>query len=168
MSSTVDPRSGGRRSAAGTQEYPTRDRFGEPDARRGRGSRSEQGAEAFDVPPFHRLARTHALSVAGDTLLTIALADSLFFNVDPNDARWRIGAYLLLTIAPFAIVAPFLGPVMDRITGGHRYMIIGTALTRAALMFALVLYVQEWLLFPLAFAMLVMGKTYAVAKSAVV
>ncbi|MEM7326827.1 MAG: MFS transporter, partial [Actinomycetota bacterium] len=47
-------------------------------------------------------------------------------------------------------------------------MIIGTALTRAALMFALVLYVQEWLLFPLAFAMLVMGKTYAVAKSAVV
>lgn len=115
-----------------------------------------------------RLARTHALSVAGDTLLAIALADSLFFAVDPNDARWRVGAYLLLTIAPFAIVAPFLGPTMDRITGGHRYMIIGTALVRAMLMAALVVYVQDWPLFPLAFAMLVMGKTYAVAKSAVV
>ncbi|MGI9597444.1 MAG: MFS transporter [Acidimicrobiales bacterium] len=120
------------------------------------------------MSPFNRLARTHALSVAGDTLLAIALADSLFFDVDPNDARWKVGAYLLLTIAPFAIVAPFLGPVMDRINGGHRYMIIGTALVRALLMAFLVVYVQDWALFPLAFAMLVMGKTYAVAKSAVV
>lgn len=126
------------------------------------------GAEAFEVPAFTRLARTHALSVAGDTLLAIALADSLFFDVDPNDARWKVGAYLLLTIAPFAVIAPFLGPVMDRIRGGHRYMIIGTAVIRAALMAALVVYVQDWPLFPLAFAMLVMGKTYAVAKSAVV
>ena len=126
------------------------------------------GAEAFVVTPFQRLARTHALSVAGDTLLAIALADSLFFDVNPNDARWRVGAYLLLTIAPFAIVAPFLGPVMDRIQGGRRYMIIGSALIRALLMAALVRYVQDWLLFPLAFSMLVMGKTYAVAKSAVV
>ncbi len=117
---------------------------------------------------FGRLARTHSLSVGGDALLAIALADSLFFDVDPNDARWRVGAYLLLTLAPFAIVAPFLGPVMDRVRGGHRFMIIGTALARAALMAALVLYVQRWPLFPLAFGMLVMGKTYAVAKSAVV
>ena len=120
------------------------------------------------MSPFKRLARTHALSVGGDALLAIALADSLFFDVDPNDARWRVGAYLLLTLAPFAIVAPFLGPVMDRLRGGHRYMIIGTALARAALMAALVVYVQRWPLFPLAFGMLVMGKTYAVAKSAVV
>lgn len=133
-----------------------------------RRNRRDQGAEAFSVSPFNRLARTHALSVAGDTLLAIALADSLFFDVDPNDARWKVGAYLLLTIAPFAIVAPFLGPVMDRVRGGHRYMIIGTAIFRALLMVALVLYVKAWPLFPLAFAMLVMGKTYAVAKSAVV
>jgi hypothetical protein len=135
---------------------------------RSRPGRRGLGAEAFSVAPFTRLARTHSLSVAGDTLLAIALADSLFFAVDPNDARWKVGAYLLLTIAPFAVIAPFLGPVMDRIQGGHRYMIIGTAVARAALMAALVLYVRDWPLFPLAFAMLVMGKTYAVAKSAVV
>jgi MFS family permease len=135
---------------------------------RARRPRNRLGAEAFAVSPFNRLARTHALSVAGDTLLTIALADSLFFDVDPNDARWKVGAYLLLTLAPFAIVAPFLGPVMDRLRGGHRYMIIGTAVARAMLMAALVVYVQRWLLFPLAFSMLVMGKTYAVAKSALV
>ncbi len=126
------------------------------------------GAEAFVVTPFQRLARTHALSVAGDTLLAIALADSLFFDVDPNSARWRVGAYLLLTIAPFAFVAPFLGPWMDRIQGGRRFMIIGSAFVRALVMAVLVFYVQDWPLFPLAFTMLVMGKTYAVAKSAVV
>ncbi len=120
------------------------------------------------VTPFQRLARTHAFSVAGDTLLAIALADSLFFDVDPNDARWRVGAYLVLTLAPFAFVAPLLGPFMDRLRGGHRFMIIGSAFVRALLMAALVRYVQDWLLFPLAFSMLVMGKTYAVAKSAVV
>jgi len=132
------------------------------------GRNRNAGAEAFVVTPFQRLARTHALSVAGDALLAIALADSLFFDVDPNDARWRVGAYLLLTIAPFAFVAPFLGPWMDRIRGGRRFMIIASAFVRACLMAALVFYVQDWLLFPLAFSMLVMGKTYAVAKSAVV
>ena len=136
----------------------------------GRRSQAEQtrGAEAFEVKPFARLARTHGLSVAGDALLAIALADSLFFNVDPNDARWKVAAYLVLTIAPFAIVAPFLGPLMDRVKGGHRYMVIGSVVVRAALMFALVRYIQGPLLFPLAFAMLVMGKTYAIAKSALV
>lgn len=127
-----------------------------------------RGAEVFEVSGFTRLARTHGLSVAGDALLAIALADSLFFNVDPNDARWKVAAYLVLTIAPFAIVAPFLGPMMDRIRGGHRYMLMGAALVRALLMFALVRYVQGPVLFPLAFSMLVMGKTHAIAKSALV
>lgn len=120
------------------------------------------------VAPFGRLARTHAFSAGGDALLAIALADSLFFNVDPNDARWKVAAYLVLTIAPFAVVAPLLGPAMDRIAGGHRYMMFGAALVRAGLMFALVRYVQGPLLFPLAFSMLVMGKTHAIAKSALV
>ncbi len=119
-------------------------------------------------PGFTRLARTHGLSAAGDALLAVALADSLFFNVDPNDARWRVAAYLVLTIAPFAVVAPFLGPLMDRVRGGHRYMVVAAALVRAGLMFALVRYVHGPLLFPLAFSMLVMGKTHAIAKSALV
>ncbi|MEM8923253.1 MAG: MFS transporter [Actinomycetota bacterium] len=127
-----------------------------------------RGAEVFTITPFVRLARAHGLSVAGDGLLAIALADSLFFNVDPNDARWKVAAYLLLTIAPFAVVAPFLGPLMDRVRGGHRFMVVGAAVVRALLMFALVRYVQGPLLFPLAFSMLVMGKTHAIAKSALV
>ena len=126
------------------------------------------GAEAFVVTPFSRLVRTHMLSAAGDALMAVALADSLFFNVDPNDARWKVAAYLLLTLAPFAVVAPFLGPMMDRVRGGHRWMLVGAAIIRAAIMFALVRYVQGPFLFPLAFSMLVMAKTHAIAKTSLV
>ena len=45
---------------------------------------------------------------------------------------------------------------------------IGSAIVRSILMVALIRYVQSPVLFPLAFSMLVMGKTYAVAKSALV
>ncbi len=45
------------------------------------------GADAFHLSPFARLARAHVLVAAGDALLTIALANSLFFDLDPNDAR---------------------------------------------------------------------------------
>lgn len=117
---------------------------------------------------FYRLVRTHCFSVGGDALLTIALADSIFFDVDPNQARWRVALYLVLTIAPFAVVAPLLGPLMDRINGGHRFMIIGSAAVRGLLMIALVRYVSTFVLYPLAFSMLVMGKTYSIAKSSLV
>lgn len=119
-------------------------------------------------PRFDALLRTQAASVAGDTLLTVALANSLFFEVDPNGARWRVGLYLLFTLAPFAIVAPLLGPAMDRFAGGHKLTVIASAIGRALLMVALVFYVRNLLLFPLAFGMLVLSKTHAVAKSSLV
>ena len=54
--------------------------------------------------PFSRLARVHVLAVAGDTLVTMALAGSLFFSISPHAARNRVALYLLLTMAPFAVV----------------------------------------------------------------
>ncbi|HAF68129.1 MAG TPA: hypothetical protein DCL16_03315, partial [Acidimicrobiaceae bacterium] len=60
--------------------------------------------------PFARLARVQLVSAGGDALLTIALAGSLFFNLDPDAARPKVALYLILTIAPFAIVGPLIGP----------------------------------------------------------
>ncbi len=114
------------------------------------------------------MARAHGLSAGGDALVAIALADSLFFSIDPNDARWRVALYLLLTVAPFGVVAPWLGPAMDRINGGHRFVLIGAAFVRGALAVGMAAYVDSLLLFPLAFSMLVMGKTHHIAKSALV
>lgn len=128
--------------------------------------RSDPGA--FVVSPFARLARTHSLLVAGDALIALALAGSLFFSIDPNDARWRVGLYLALTMAPFAVVAPLVGPYLDRIMGGRRWMIIGSGAARAVIAILMIRHIESLLLFPEAFAMLVLGKGYHVAKSAMV
>lgn len=137
-------------------------------SRRVSGPTGHRGAEAFSVSAFARLARTHSMSAGGDALVAIALADSLFFSIDPNDARWQVALYLLLTMAPFAVVAPFLGPAMDRLTGGHRFMMIVAAGARSILALVMAFNVQSLLLFPLAFSMLVLGKSHHIAKSALV
>jgi len=120
------------------------------------------------VPPFARLARTHAFMVAGDTLVAVALAGSLFFSISPSAARGRVVLYLLLTMAPFAVVAPLIGPAIDRRAGGRRLMVIVSAAGRAAICLFLIDDIDGLLLFPEAFAVLVLAKGYAVAKSALV
>jgi hypothetical protein len=132
----------------------------------GRPERS--GAGAFVLTPFTRLARTHAATVAGDTMITLALADSLFLSIDPDAARSRVALYLALTMAPFAVVAPLIGPTLDRVKGGRRWMVIAANALRAVLAILMIRDIDSLLLFPEAFAVLVLSKSYHVAKSAIV
>ena len=118
--------------------------------------------------PFARLARTHALSSAGDTLVAVGLAGSLFFSISPDAARTRVALYLVLTMAPFAVVAPLLGPLVDRQRGGRRMMVIGSLALRCVLCLLMASNVDTLWLFPLAFATLVLGKAYGVARAALV
>lgn len=127
-----------------------------------------RGAAAFHVTPFTRLARAHALSVAGDALIAVALADSIFFSAATSEARGQTALYLLLTMAPFAVVAPLIGPAIDRARGGRRWMVVAFAFSRCVVAAFLVNDLDSLLLFPEAFALLVMGKGYQVAKSALV
>ncbi len=127
-----------------------------------------QGAEAFVLSPFARLARAHALAVAGDTLVAIALAGTLFFSIDVGEARSEVFLYLALTMAPFAVVAPLVGPALDRSAGGRRWMVIGSSALRAVVCLLMVRDVDSLLLFPEAFCLLVLAKGYHVAKSALV
>ncbi len=115
-----------------------------------------------------RLARVHAFGAASDAAIAVTLAGSVFFSISPDDSRGRVALYLLLTMAPFAIVAPLIGPVIDRASGGRRVMIIATALGRGVLAFLMIGDVGTLWLFPEAFALLVLQKGYSVAKSAVV
>ena len=118
--------------------------------------------------PFSRLAHTHILATAGDTLVTLALADSVFFSISPNAARERVALYLLLTMAPFVVVAPLLGPALDRSRGGRRTMMFAAAASRALVCFSMAGHLQGLLLFPEAFAVLVLSKAHMVTKSALV
>jgi MFS family permease len=114
------------------------------------------------------LALAHCLSTAGDTLVTMALAGSLFFSISPQAARGRVAAYLLLTMAPFAVVAPVLGPALDRSRGGRRTMVILAALSRSLVSFSMAGHLQTAWIFPEAFALLVLSKAHGVTKSALV
>ncbi len=137
---------------------------------RPRVSRAQASTErgAFTVSPFVRLARVHALSAAGDAMIAVALAGSLFFSIDPSAARWRVGLYLGLTIAPFALVSPLIGPALDRAKGGRRAMVITISVLRVLFAVLMVNNLDNLLLFPLAFGILVLQKGYAVARAAIV
>lgn len=106
--------------------------------------------------------------MAGDALVTMALAGSLFFSISPSAARSRVALYLLLTMAPFAVVAPFLGPVLDRTPAGRRLIFIAASGVRAAICLMMAAELQSLWLFPLAFGVLVLSKTHHVTKSALV
>ena len=122
----------------------------------------------FVAAPFTRLARTHAFSVAGDALFTVGLAGSVFFAVPLGQARWKVGLYLLLTFAPFAVAAPLIGPFIDRLKGGRRWMIIGSLVLRALLCMFIVRDISHLPFYLEAFLMLVFAKAYLISRAAVV
>ncbi|MFZ1489660.1 MAG: hypothetical protein WAS51_06945 [Ilumatobacteraceae bacterium] len=105
---------------------------------------------------------------AGDVAMTVALADSLFFDIGPEAARGRVLLFLLISIAPFAIVAPLIGPAIDRMPGGRRLVVQIVAGLRVIVLFGMIVSLDSLALFPLAFASLVLQKTYAVSRAALV
>jgi len=117
---------------------------------------------------FRRLAITHAAMIGGDAAMLVALANSLFFSIDPNDARWRVLLFLLVSFAPFVVIAPLIGPVIDRAAGGRRTVIQLVAAARVLLCLGMAGSLDGLVLFPLAFASLVAQKAYLVSKSAIV
>jgi len=130
-------------------------------------------ARFLEPTPFSRLIVAHAVSVCGDACVAASLAGSLFFAQPTNAARGDILLYLLLTMAPFAVLAPVMGPALDRIKGGRRLMVVATCLVRALLCLAMAQFIIEptpegLLIYPLAFGVLVSQKTYSVARAALV
>jgi hypothetical protein len=130
-------------------------------------------ARFAEPTPFARLALTHAASISGDVCLAVSLAGSLFFSVSPGESRPKVLLYLIITMAPFAVIAPLLSPLLDRIRGGRRLMIFVTCGTRGVLCLFMARYVnatgaEALLIYPLAFGILVAQKTYSIARSALV
>jgi hypothetical protein len=118
--------------------------------------------------PFFGLAAVHNVSGAGDALVTVALAGSVFASVSLNAARGRTALGLLCTVLPFAVVGPFVGPAIDRMRGGRRFILFLAAAGRVAACVLMAAWVHSLLLFPAAFLSLVCSKTHAVAKAALV
>ena len=111
-----------------------------------------------------------AVGTAGDAFVTIALAGTLFFSASLDQARGRIALTLIITMAPFAVLAPLIGPLLDRARQGRRYLLAGTLLARGLLCWGMadaVLHNDVVALLPAAFGVLVLQKAYAVIRASV-
>lgn len=71
-------------------------------------------------------------------------------------------------MAPFAVLAPLVGPFIDRRRGGRRLTVLATCAGRAIICLAIASRVSSLAIYPAAFAMLVLSKAYGVARSAIV
>lgn len=115
-----------------------------------------------------RLIEVHALSSAGDAALAVGLAGTVFFAVPNGQARSQVLLFLLLTMLPFAIIAPLVGPLLDRFRRGRRWAIGATLAGRAFLCWVTAQTIEDhsnWL-FPCALGVLVLSKAYLVTRSA--
>lgn len=106
--------------------------------------------------------------MGADAMLTVSLAGTLFFTEPTHAARPHVILYLLLTMTPFAIVAPVVGPVIDRLRHWKRLVIATTLLGRATLCVLMTHSLTSLALYPEAFGVLLLSKCYLVAKGAVV
>ncbi|HVL64436.1 MAG TPA: MFS transporter [Actinomycetota bacterium] len=120
-----------------------------------------------ETPQFGRLMAYQAAGAAGDALLALALAGSLFFSVPTAEARGRVALYLLLTVAPFAVVSPLLARFVDRGRGRLRIVMITAAAGRAVLAFLLSSRLDSALLFPIAFGVLILSRAALIVRGAV-
>ncbi len=116
-------------------------------------------------PAFRQLAVSWSANVAGDTLVTVALAGTLFFSVPTADARGNVALYLGLTLAPFAVVAPILGTLFARLRGAYRAVLTVAAVLRMLLAVVMMLGLTTLWLYPIAFAMLVFSRLFGISKS---
>jgi predicted MFS family arabinose efflux permease len=119
-------------------------------------------------PAIRRLTLTHAVDDFADSLITLSLIGSLFFSVSLEASRSRILLFLLLTAAPLAIVAQIVGPALDRIRAGSRFVVICSHLTRAVFALLLASSLLSLAFYPLVFGILLSRKAYALAKTAMV
>ncbi len=127
-------------------------------------------AEGAGESGLGKLIELHAVNSAGDMLITVALASTIFFSVPTGEARGRVALYLLVTMAPFALLAPVIGPLLDKLPHGRRAAMAASMLARALLALAMAGAVASGALelYPAALAVLVSSKAYGVVRSAVV
>lgn len=128
------------------------------------------GASGAGRTGLASLIELTAASSLGDAFVAVALAGTLFFSVSVDQARTKIAVALLITMAPFAVLAPFIGPMLDKVQQGRRFILAGTLLARGLLCWGMAGAVQHndvVTLLPAAFGVLVLQKAFGVTRSAI-
>jgi hypothetical protein len=90
------------------------------------------------------------LNYAADAAMAVALANTLFFSAATGESQAKVALYLLITVAPFALIAPVIGPALDRIQRGRRIALAGACVLRVILSIIMALHFDDWGLYPAA------------------
>ena len=117
------------------------------------------------------LIELHAVNGVGDLMITIALAQSIFFGVQTSAARGKVSLYLGITMVPFVLLAPVIGPLLDRFGHGRRIAMSLTMATRLVLALVMARTVNgdaNLALYPAAFGCLAASRAYGITRSAVI
>ena len=137
---------------------------------------TRQGAYAFhraasadgaDRSGLTALTYAWMANYASDATLAVALANTLFFSAASAESKDKVALYLLITVAPFAVIAPVIGPLLDRLQHGRRWALAGSTGAQGALAVILALYMDTWVLYPAALGIMVLSKSFGVLKAAV-
>ncbi|MFC7960943.1 MFS transporter [Rhodococcoides kroppenstedtii] len=124
-------------------------------------------ADGADKSGLTALTYATMANFACDAAMAVALANTLFFSAATGEDKTKVALYLLITIAPFAVIAPLIGPMLDRLQRGRRIALSTSFALRAVLAVVLVFEFDSWLLYPAALGMMVLSKSFSVLKSAV-
>ncbi|MEV6216124.1 MFS transporter [Nocardia sp. NPDC051833] len=124
-------------------------------------------ADGADQSGLTALTYATMANFALDAAIAVSLANTLFFASATAESKTKVALYLLITIAPFAVIAPLIGPLLDRLQRGRRLALATTFGLRAIFALLLIIEIDTWGLYPLALCMMVGSKSFAVLKSAV-
>lgn len=123
-------------------------------------------ADGADRSGLSHLTYAVMANYAVDAALTVGLANTLFFAAAKADSTGKVLLYLLLTVAPFAVIAPLIGPALDKLQRGRRVALAASSVGRTALAVVMALNFDSWVIYPCALGMLVLSKGFGVLKAA--
>jgi MFS family permease len=130
--------------------------------------RAASRADGAGESGLTHLLWVNALHMAGDAMIAVSLAGTLFFAATTDAQRSNVALYLLVTMAPFALVAPVIGPALDRLQRGRRWAMAASHIGRAVLALVMLSHFEDIWLYPAALGVLVLSKSHNVLRAAVV
>jgi MFS family permease len=133
-----------------------------------RAFRRAANADGADKSGLTALTYATMLNYASDAAMAVALANTLFFSAASTDSsKGKVALYLLITVAPFALLAPVIGPALDRIQRGRRLAMCTASAGQALMCVVMAANFDTWLLYPAALGKMVLSKSFTVLKAAV-
>lgn len=112
------------------------------------------------------LATAHGVAASADAFVAVSLAGSLFFSISPEASRQQVLLYLVVNLVPFTLLAPLVGPAIDRFRGSRRVIVTTLFASRAALAVGLAIAIDDLAFYFFALALLIFGKGSGVTRQA--